>query len=381
MTTPLRNLELRSLISRAGQLELSLVESDLAAARARPGPRACRGDADQSIGPRAAARPRRSRDRARLTGTPTARSSPRTVPPAAAADGCGRVSINRLPSAARAQASSSMPAKARARWSARPCRSRRAACTRAIGSPAPRVHGAPRRVTPAQGASAFVNPMTALSMIETMRREGHTALVHTAAASNLGQMLVRVCAHDKRAARQHRAQRRTGQRCCASSARLTCSTAPSPSFRDEPRRSGRRDRRHAGIRCDQRRPLAGQILACDGESRRAARPRATAATARARTSRSTSTVASTCGRPRSTRTASGSPGASAAGCCRRSSRRPAARSFERLRTRVLAELTTTFASHYTATLEPRRGAPARRGPRVRQSRHRREVPDRSEPVR
>jgi NADPH:quinone reductase len=54
----------------------------------------------------------------------------------------------------------------------------------------------PDGVTPAQGASAFVNPMTALSMVETMRRDGHTALVHTAAASNLGQMLVRVCQRD-----------------------------------------------------------------------------------------------------------------------------------------------------------------------------------------
>jgi NADPH:quinone reductase len=48
--------------------------------------------------------------------------------------------------------------------------------------------------TPARvGASAFVNPLTTLGMIETMRREGHTALVHTAAASNLGQMLVKLC--------------------------------------------------------------------------------------------------------------------------------------------------------------------------------------------
>jgi hypothetical protein len=47
-----------------------------------------------------------------------------------------------------------------------------------------------------QGASAYVNPMTVLSMLETMRREGHTALVHTAAASNLGHMLVRVCKQD-----------------------------------------------------------------------------------------------------------------------------------------------------------------------------------------
>ena len=48
--------------------------------------------------------------------------------------------------------------------------------------------------TPARdGASAFVNPLTALCMVEAMRREGHSAMVHTAAASNLGQMLVRLC--------------------------------------------------------------------------------------------------------------------------------------------------------------------------------------------
>ena len=50
--------------------------------------------------------------------------------------------------------------------------------------------------TPAQGASCFVNPLTALGMIETMKMEGHTALVHTAAASNLGQMLVKICLAD-----------------------------------------------------------------------------------------------------------------------------------------------------------------------------------------
>jgi len=50
--------------------------------------------------------------------------------------------------------------------------------------------------TAAEGASCFVNPMTALGMVETMRMEGHTALVHTAAASNLGQMLNRICQAD-----------------------------------------------------------------------------------------------------------------------------------------------------------------------------------------
>lgn len=54
----------------------------------------------------------------------------------------------------------------------------------------------PEGATPADGASAFVNPLTALGMVETMRREGHTALLHTAAASNLGQMLVKICLKD-----------------------------------------------------------------------------------------------------------------------------------------------------------------------------------------
>lgn len=48
----------------------------------------------------------------------------------------------------------------------------------------------------ADGASCFINPLTALGMVETMRREGHKALIHTAAASNLGQMLNRICQQD-----------------------------------------------------------------------------------------------------------------------------------------------------------------------------------------
>lgn len=54
----------------------------------------------------------------------------------------------------------------------------------------------PDGATARDGASSFVNPMTALGMTETMRREGHSALVHTAAASNLGQMLVKLCQQD-----------------------------------------------------------------------------------------------------------------------------------------------------------------------------------------
>jgi NADPH2:quinone reductase len=51
----------------------------------------------------------------------------------------------------------------------------------------------PEGISAADGASIFVNPMTAISMVDNMRRDGHTALVHTAAASNLGQMLNRLC--------------------------------------------------------------------------------------------------------------------------------------------------------------------------------------------
>ncbi len=55
----------------------------------------------------------------------------------------------------------------------------------------------PDGATAADGASSFVNPLTALAMVETMRAEGHTALVHTAAASNLGQMLNKICLADE----------------------------------------------------------------------------------------------------------------------------------------------------------------------------------------
>ncbi|WP_124712615.1 zinc-binding dehydrogenase [Mycolicibacterium nivoides] len=54
----------------------------------------------------------------------------------------------------------------------------------------------PDGATAKEGASSFVNPLTALGMLETMRREEHSALVHTAAASNLGQMLVKACLAD-----------------------------------------------------------------------------------------------------------------------------------------------------------------------------------------
>ncbi|MBK9433434.1 MAG: zinc-binding dehydrogenase [Sphingomonadales bacterium] len=54
----------------------------------------------------------------------------------------------------------------------------------------------PDGTDPVDGASCFVNPLTSLAFVETMRMEGHSAIVHTAAASNLGQMLVKICAKD-----------------------------------------------------------------------------------------------------------------------------------------------------------------------------------------
>lgn len=54
----------------------------------------------------------------------------------------------------------------------------------------------PQGISSREGADVFCNPMTALAIAETVRIEGHTALIQTAAASNLGRMLVRICQED-----------------------------------------------------------------------------------------------------------------------------------------------------------------------------------------
>ena len=85
----------------------------------------------------------------------------------------------------------------------------------------------PPGTTPAEGASCFVNPLTALGMVATMRAEGHKALVHTAAASNLGQMLDKICLKDGVRPGEHRAQ--AGARGSPQgSAPLTCATRARP---------------------------------------------------------------------------------------------------------------------------------------------------------
>lgn len=75
------------------------------------------------------------------------------------------------------------------------CVTRTAFATHAM-TEAPMTIALPDDVTAAQGASTFVNPMTALGFVETMRRDGFSGIVHTAAASNLGRMLIRICAAD-----------------------------------------------------------------------------------------------------------------------------------------------------------------------------------------
>lgn len=86
----------------------------------------------------------------------------------------------------------------------------------------------PDGATARDGALSFVNPLTALGMVETMRREGHSALVHTAAASNLGQMLVKICLTDGvplvnivRKAEQEEILRNLGATCVCNSAAPT----------------------------------------------------------------------------------------------------------------------------------------------------------------
>ena len=90
----------------------------------------------------------------------------------------------------------------------------------------------PADASAADGASCYVNPLTALGFVETMRMENHTALVHTAAASNLGQMLLKICQKDGinlvnivRKPEQEALLRELG-------AKYVCSTA-SPSFMED----------------------------------------------------------------------------------------------------------------------------------------------------
>jgi hypothetical protein len=202
--------------------------------------------------------------------------------------------------------------------------------------------------TAEQGASCFVNPMTALGMTETMRMEGHGALVHTAAASNLGQMLNRICHADNvdlvnivRRSEQEAVLREIGARYVVNSS--------SDSFSEDLYTALGETGRDPGLRCHRRWPPGGpdflsamERVAVDDMTEYSRYGSTTF------TSRCTSTAPSTCRRPRCSAT-SGSPGASAAGCCRTSSPGPAREVMGRMQRRVAGEITApspaTTAAH------------------------------------
>ncbi len=205
----------------------------------------------------------------------------------------------------------------------------------------------PADITPAQGASAFVNPMTALSMIETMRREGHTAIVHTAAASNLGQMLVRVCTHDGiplvnivRSAEQVKILRELG------ATHVLDST--SPVFRQNLVEAIAATNATLAFDAISGGPLAGQILgAMEIVASRSA-------TSYSRYGSNVHKQVYIYGRldlrPTEIDASAGFAWGVAGWLLTSFLAKVGGEAIGRMRTRVISELTTTFASHYTATL-------------------------------
>ena len=190
-------LQLRTLIKPEGELELSLVDDPV------PEPRA------EEVVVRVEAVPINPSDigllfgpadmtTARATGTPERPVVTAKVPPAAMAAMAARVGQS-MPAGNEGAgvvvaAGSSKAAQALMGRTVAVLGGAMYAQYRCI--PVAQCLPLPAGTTPAEGASAFVNPLTALGMVETMRREGHRALVHTAAASNLGQMLNRICIED-----------------------------------------------------------------------------------------------------------------------------------------------------------------------------------------
>ena len=119
----------------------------------------------------------------------------------------------------------------------------------------------PAEATAAEGASSFINPLTALGMVETMRREGHTALVHTAAASNLGQMLQRICHKDQIALVNIVRKPEQAELLRAQGATYVCSTS-SPDFMAELTDALAATGATIAFDAIGGGKLAGQILAC-----------------------------------------------------------------------------------------------------------------------
>jgi len=192
--TPGKTLQLRSLIKAAGELELSLVEIDL------PPP------GDDEVIVRIEASPLNPSDLGLLFGAADLASAKAsgsadrpvvtaTVPPAGIRAMAGRIDqsmpVGNEGAGTVVAAGSSAAAQALMGHTVAMLGGAMYAQYRCIKAAQCLV--LPEGTSAADGASAFVNPLTVLGMVDTMRREGHKALVHTAAASNLGQMLNRVC--------------------------------------------------------------------------------------------------------------------------------------------------------------------------------------------
>jgi len=119
----------------------------------------------------------------------------------------------------------------------------------------------PAGATAADGASSFVNPLTALGMIGTMQREGHKALVHTAAASNLGQMLNRLCLKDQISLVNIVRKKEQEELLQAAGAVHVCRT-DSPTFMQDLTEAVATTGATLGFDAIGGGPLAGQILTC-----------------------------------------------------------------------------------------------------------------------
>jgi NADPH2:quinone reductase len=195
--TPENALQLRSLVKKSGELELSLI--DVPVPQPKPDEVLIRVEAaplnPSDLGNLFAGADLRT---ARFGGTAARPVVMATIPPGALQALAGRIDVS-MPvgnegAGVVVAAGSSPEAQALLGRTVAALGGGMYAQTRCV--PVSQCLLLPEGTTPAEGASSFVNPLTALGMTETMRREGHTALVHTAAASNLGQMLNRLCLRD-----------------------------------------------------------------------------------------------------------------------------------------------------------------------------------------
>ena len=197
MTVPSKTLQIRSLVRNSGELELSLQEDAI------PQPAA------NEVVVRVEASPMNPSDlgllfgaadlrTAKASGTPQRPVVTATIPEAAMKSMAGRVDQS-MPvgnEGAGVVVATGASAPARALLGKTVAMIGGAMYTQYRCIDVSQCMALPDGATAAEGASSFVNPLTALGMVETMRREGHKALVHTAAASNLGQMLNRICIKD-----------------------------------------------------------------------------------------------------------------------------------------------------------------------------------------